>query len=137
MLFLMNKVNFSASDRRAGLKNKHWHMSMARRKGLGVCQEVLHSGPWRLEVENSSWAENDFALRAAGPRVENPAQKGRATRRKSGQEGHNPLGTSGSIYPGCPGRNPESGLALPYTECFWSQLAAKWGNSISAYLGTW
>lgn len=96
MLFLMNKVNFSASDRRAGLKNKQWHMSMARRKGLGICQEVLHSGPWRLKMENSSWAENDCSEGSWDTRGE-PSREGESHQDKPGREGHNPLGTPGNI----------------------------------------
>lgn len=37
-----------------------------RQGGTRLCsyQEVLHSGPWRLEVENISWSEPDFTLKA-------------------------------------------------------------------------
>lgn len=144
MLFLMNKVNFSASDRRAGLKNKWWHVSMARRKGLGICQVVLHSAPWRLEMENSSWVENDCSEGGWDTHGE-PSREGESHQEQTRPRGTQPPGDTrqhrkpqGLHQPGLSWQQPaESGLALPYTDCFWSQPGAKRGDSISAYLGTW
>lgn len=35
-----------------------------RRKGLCIYQEVLRGGLWRLEMENISWTEHNFTLKA-------------------------------------------------------------------------
>lgn len=52
MLFLMKMVNFSTSGNRAGLKNTSVGTCPQQGgKGLCVCWEVLHGGPWRWENE--------------------------------------------------------------------------------------
>lgn len=63
MLFLMNMVNFSTSGNRAGLKNTSVGTCPRQGgKGLCVCWEMLHGGPWRWEME--LMAEHNVAVRA-------------------------------------------------------------------------